>query len=117
MLRRVGERLTSLLQPFGEVCRTGGEEFIVLINADFAPGAGALALSLRKAIADMAFQGYLAPVTITASMGVHILGDDDNVQSAIQIADKAFYSAKNDGRDRVVGSAQEHGSQTVKAVA
>ncbi|MBV7259592.1 GGDEF domain-containing protein [Erythrobacter crassostreae] len=117
VLRRVGTRLLSLLHPFGEVCRIGGEEFVVLIYDDFAPGTSALALALRKAIATLEFDGVLAKAKVTASIGFHLREDGKPVSGSIQRADQAVYCAKADGRDRVVGAETRDGFNVLKAVA
>ena len=42
-------------------------------------------------------------MTVTASFGVVTLGPDDDARSLIRRADLALYTAKSEGRDRVVG--------------
>lgn len=117
VLRAVGKKLRSLLGGFGTVCRTGGEEFVVLIDECHAQGVSALALSARAAIADLEFSGSLAETKVTASVGFHRRELDQCVRAAIQRGDQAVYCAKTDGRDRVVGAVEEHGLQILKAVA
>ncbi len=117
VLRAVGTRLNDLLADFGYVFRIGGEEFVVLIDEQHARAVSSLALSARKAIADLTFKGYLARAKVTASVGFHIRVGKDTVQDAMQCADQAVYCAKNDGRNRVVGAVYERGLQIMKAVA
>lgn len=117
VLQRVGARLTSLLGPFGEVCRTGGEEFVALIDQDFAAGTSALALAVREAIAELTFEARLARATVTASVGFHRRTEGIEVKEAIHRADQAVYCAKADGRNRVVAATSDAGLQVLKAVA
>ena len=42
-------------------------------------------------------------VTVTASLGVISLRPDDDVRALLRRADLAMYTAKSDGRNRVVG--------------
>ncbi|MCK0128767.1 GGDEF domain-containing protein [Erythrobacter sp. F6033] len=116
VLRKVGKRLLSLLHPFGEVCRIGGEEFVVLIKSDFSPGTSALALAIRKAIATIEFDGVLAKAKVTASIGYHLREGSKPVSGSIRRADQAVYCAKADGRDRVVGAETRDGFSVLKAV-
>ncbi len=117
VLRAVGKRLSSLFDGFGYVFRVGGEEFVVLVDEQHARGVSSLALSARKAIAELEFEGYLSRAKVTASVGFHVRVGKDGVQDAMQSADQALYCAKNDGRDRVVGAVYERGLQIMKAVA
>ncbi|MDP5103521.1 MAG: GGDEF domain-containing protein [Erythrobacter sp.] len=117
VLQQVSARLTSLLGPFGEVCRTGGEEFVAVVGHDFAPGTSALALAVREAVSTMTFDAPLAQATITASVGFHRRTPNVEVKQAIHRADQAVYCAKADGRNRVVAATSEGGLQVLKAVA
>jgi diguanylate cyclase (GGDEF)-like protein len=117
VLRRVSARLASLIGPLGEVCRTGGEEFVVLLGHDCAPGTSALALAVREAIAGIVFEAPLQQTTITASVGFHRREAGTDVRQAIHRADQAVYCAKTDGRNRVVAATCEGGLQVMKALA
>ena len=80
--------------------RYGGEEFAALL-VDAAPGVGAeLAERLRGRIAAIDFQG----VGVTVSIGVAEWqrAARDSVAAALDRADRALYSAKRAGRNRVV---------------
>lgn len=117
VLRIVGARLDRLFAEFGYVFRLGGEEFVVLLEERHARGVSALALSARKAIAELEFEGPLARLKMTASVGFHERIGKDSIEDAVQNADQAVYCAKNDGRDRVVGAVYDRGLQIMKAVA
>ncbi len=117
VLRAVGNRLRSLFEEIGCVYRTGGEEFVVLIDEQQAEGIAALASSAREGISDLTFDGVLSRMNVTASVGFHRREASEIVHEAIQRADQAVYCAKTDGRDRVVGAVKETGFQVLKAVA
>ena len=117
VLRMVGQRLEKLLAPFGAVCRTGGEEFVALIDEDYAAGASALGLAVRKAIATLDLPPQLANARVTASIGFYLRTSEEPLTHAIQRADQAVYCAKADGRNRVVGAVNQNGLNVLKAVA
>lgn len=85
------------------VGRHGGEEFLIII--DDADDAAAMAAGerLRAVIEQTPFLGQERPVTITASVGIAVLQDDDTrFDDLLSRADGALYEAKAAGRNRVV---------------
>ena len=93
-------RLETTVRDADLLGRWGGEEFLLLApNTDHA-AACALAERCRQAIAG-------APMVtageVTASFGVATHVSDDDVRSLMRRADLALYTAKAEGRDRVIG--------------
>jgi diguanylate cyclase (GGDEF)-like protein len=81
------------------VGRYGGEEFLVLLPATDKPAAMAVAEQVRSAIAEIRATDV---GQITASIGVAVLPDDaGDAVTLFRAADRALYSAKSNGRDRV----------------
>ena len=80
--------------------RWGGEEFLVICPETSIDGAISLAEKLRKNIDNNKFEDA---GNITASIGVASIQHDDNVKSLVHRADKALYSAKKAGKNRVTG--------------
>ena len=105
-LRRIADQLlSSLKRPADFVARYGGEEFIVVLPDTPIKGAVQMAEGLRKAIenlkephANKLMNGY-----VTVSLGVSsvIPGEEDDRFDIIKNADKALYSAKKCGKNRV----------------
>ncbi|MDE1467239.1 GGDEF domain-containing protein [Aurantiacibacter sp. D1-12] len=117
VLHAVGSRLTLMFKGIGTVCRTGGEEFVILIRQGSADSASALALTVRSAIASLEFDGVLAGYALTASVGFHRRTRSQSLAAAIRLADQAVYCAKKNGRNRVVGAINENGLNVLRAVA
>lgn len=117
VLGKVASHLEGLLGKFGGVYRMGGEEFAVLLDDTHSEVVSALALSVRKAIARVVFEGAICDVGVTASVGFHQREAGEALEQCIQRADHAVYCAKRDGRDRVVGAVRENGLEIMKAVA
>jgi diguanylate cyclase (GGDEF)-like protein len=82
--------------------RIGGEEFAVLLPGTDASGAGALAESLRDATADLVVAANGAEVRVTASFGVASFPQTHAADELLAAADLALYSAKRQGKNRVV---------------
>lgn len=91
------------LRPKDVFARYGGEEFVVLLGNTGAKAAQELAERIRAAIETHAFiyEGKRMPVT--TSMGIaELTSGIESAQTLLKAADKALYSAKQGGRNRVV---------------
>jgi diguanylate cyclase (GGDEF)-like protein len=84
------------------VFRYGGEEFVILLNGTDGNGAELLAERIRASIESHTIAFGMETLKITASLGVSTLRDNDTLESFVQRADKAMYTAKNRGRNQVV---------------
>ncbi len=78
--------------------RFGGEEFVIVLDAASAEGAGAAFERLRGAVADYRFP-QIGRVTI--SLGFTQVQPGDSPAAAIERADAALYFAKHHGRNQV----------------
>ena len=89
------------VRPDGALCRSGGEEFLLLLPQTSLTQAEAIAERLRLKVAshEMATAGH-----ITISLGVaHWSGQEEQELGAVlKRADEALYEAKRQGRNRVV---------------
>ncbi|MCW8832982.1 MAG: GGDEF domain-containing protein [Colwellia sp.] len=84
------------------VARYGGEEF-VLIYANINKAALVKELNtLNKHIARLPFKFKSNKVSITLSMGVTHIKNDDNIHIAFERADEAMYQAKAQGKNQVI---------------
>ncbi len=98
------------LKLFAEIIRTriaeekayfgrwGGEEFVIVSYGKSDAETEALAEGLRKAVEDSTFPQV---GKMTCSVGVTGLKDDDTFDSVFNRVDKALYSSKENGRNRV----------------
>jgi len=113
-LREVARAVRRVAQsrPFDIVARYGGEEMIaVLAGADRAH-AVKLAQALLDSVAALRLPHAASVVKphVTISIGVVTVepGLDSSYDFAVRIADRALYSAKNEGRDRYVAVDARH---------
>ena len=85
----------------GDVARTGGEEFLIILNGPCSPAAMHFAEQIRSAVALIQHPEIGHPGQVTASFGVAMVKPHESSRSALRRADIALYSAKNDGRNCV----------------
>jgi diguanylate cyclase (GGDEF)-like protein len=104
VLRQVGSVLRRSARGIDFVGRFGGEEFVVLVPGTWSDDAATLGERLRRAVAETPF--VLArdlPTHLTISVGIAGLPEHaQDADSLNDVADKALYSAKHSGRNRVV---------------
>jgi two-component system, sensor histidine kinase LadS len=103
-LRFASQRIGKVLRAHDALlARFGGEEFIVGLPDHDLHRAVEVAEQLRRAVveAPCASQGH--DIRISASVGVHTIapGSIDDMDAALEIADRALYAAKANGRDCV----------------
>ena len=97
-LKEFSEILKTESRESDHVGRWGGEEFLIICPQTDTHGASTLAEKLRKSINEYDFTCI---GQITASFGITPCSDDSTFESMINNADKALYSAKSSGRNKV----------------
>ena len=101
VLRLMSRILTKQLRNVDFIARFGGEEFVILMPSTDATAAKVAAEKVRQTIETSPFNFQSHPVKITMSFGVTQVQKDDSVSSMFARADKAMYTAKQEGRNRV----------------
>ena len=110
-LKMVAEGINSILRKSDIFARYGGEEFILMLADSSLHDGRTIADRIRKNVARQPIQVESGLVSITLSLGLaHISNDQLDPQApdldlliqAIARADAALYSAKHQGRDMVV---------------
>ena len=95
------DRVQATIRDADLLGRWGGEEFLLLAPHTDHQAACSLAERCRHTIASTPM--HQTGLTVTASFGVASLRPDDDVRALLRRADLAMYTAKSDGRNRVVG--------------
>jgi diguanylate cyclase (GGDEF)-like protein len=106
VLKEAAARISSTLRPYDLFARYGGEEFVIYVTDIDHDAVFALAERIRQNISKSSIcvkdGSKLADITVTASIGIALSAPENKLDESIALADKALYSAKADGRDRVV---------------
>ena len=109
VLARVGELLRHATRGSDIPCRFGGEEFGVILPGASLEATRNKAEAIRAAFAAMSldFEGEpLGALTLSAGVAALPPGKQDWAQ-VMRLADKALYTAKQAGRNRVIAATDD----------
>ena len=108
VLVETARRLRSALRPGDLAARVGGEEFMIVLAGITPQSLPEAADRLRRAINDAPFHipGHPTLIEVTVSIGGTLgplpqMGGAEQSEMLIGLADRALYSAKHAGRNRV----------------
>ena len=100
-LRVVAKRLTELTRSSDAVFRYGGEEFVILLRNTDVTSAAILAERLRAAIECAPVRCNDDVINVTISSGLTGYQRNASSEQLLDLADRALYRAKDEGRNRV----------------
>ncbi|MFA7316882.1 MAG: diguanylate cyclase [Sulfuricella sp.] len=102
-LRHIAGTLKQSLRANDPLYRFGGEEFLWLMRCKSAEEAEQ---SARRIVATISTTPVpiagSEPLTVTITLGLTLVREQENIANAIKRADKALYEGKKDGRNRYV---------------
>lgn len=103
VLEHTGNILKNEVENIGYAGRYGGEEFMAILPEINKDKAFELAEKIRIFLEKNQFEAEVTKFNATASIGVHtVSGDMFDFEKCLNIADKALYRAKLEGRNQVV---------------
>lgn len=104
MLRQLAPRLRKCIRSSDIIGRLGGDEFGVLLRGCGVDDAVSVAEKMRAVIEDFQFAWEKHSFRLGVSIGVVPLTDDafTSATAVLQAADTVCYTAKDEGRNRVV---------------
>jgi len=102
VLKKIAGILQEEARRVDVVGRFGGEEFIAMLDETNTAGALQVAERMRQEVESCVIQGEFGRVDVTVSMGLATYPEHgSSVGQLIDEADKALYSAKENGRNQV----------------
>jgi diguanylate cyclase (GGDEF)-like protein len=102
VLVRVANLLCDALREQDVVVRNGGEEFLLLMPASGPRAAEAACERVRAVIETDSWGRVARGLVVTASIGLAVAGDPDELTAVLRLADERLYEAKREGRNRVI---------------
>jgi diguanylate cyclase len=102
VLEAVSAYLVANLRRYDQVCRYGGEEFVLMLPNTEPEQAVPIVDRLRRGLAELSIHLDSGDwVSITASIGIAPLIPQQPISASIERADQAMYAAKRAGRNQV----------------
>ena len=108
VLKTVAGVIKEQLREYDIPSRYGGEEFCILLPQTKVEEANIVAQRLRAAVEKTVIETYdekiseNKKISVTISLGLTQLNEQDSAEDLYKRADKALYEAKERGRNRVV---------------
>ena len=107
ILKTFSARVRRVVRSSDLICRLGGEEFGILMPDTSLDVAKRVAERVRNAVESgmFSYAADMAPIRVTASIGLAARGGGDNAETLMRRADSAVYQSKHAGRNRVTADA------------
>jgi diguanylate cyclase (GGDEF)-like protein len=110
LLRDIRPRLAAAVSPTDMVARLGGDEFAVLLAPGAGPAEAIRAAELLQAAIEQPFHIDGLTVHVQASIGIAVFPEQaTDVETLVQRADIAMYSAKSRGVGHEIYSSDRDG--------
>ncbi len=116
-IKRVAQALRLAIRKQDQVCRWGGEEFLIMLPDASLESARKVAEKIRRTIAELSiiFRGNRIQCTLT--MGVALHARKHELPETIDQADKALYRGKRQGRNQIVTASPLELAEASRALA
>ncbi|MGE4130330.1 MAG: diguanylate cyclase [Bdellovibrionales bacterium] len=104
VLGEVGKMIRGNIRKVDFGARYGGDEFLVVLTEINLEGAKTFANRLRGRIEEAVFKNDNFTMKLTASLGLCVVNPTEvnvDARTLVRFADRALYSAKANGRNRV----------------
>ena len=103
VLEAVSSYFVANLRRYDQVCRYGGEEFVVMLPNTAPQQAVPIIDRLRRGLGELLHSARhrASRSRVTASFGIALLSPDQPIAVSLERADQAMYAAKRAGRNQV----------------
>jgi len=102
VLKKLTEKVSSLLKTGDMLCRWGGEEFLIFLPYSDKKQGKKVAERLRKSVEEMIIPFKDKKINITVTLGVREFNNNVSIDKNIEFADMAMYKGKQMGKNIVV---------------
>ena len=103
VIKHTANVIKSAIRQSDSAGRYGGEEFGIILPETNAEGALTICERIRNAIANSVVKANSVEIACTISVGIAPLNETpENYMQWLQMADKALYSAKENGRNQTI---------------
>lgn len=103
VLRHLADTLQQNIRPGEPLYRYGGDEFLLLMQAQSHEEAASAAERLINVVRGSSVHiPQSEHLTLTITMGLSLVNEGEELRGVIERADKALFQAKKAGRDRYV---------------
>ncbi len=93
--------IKAVISSTGLASRFGGDEFMVFLPNTLVDKAGAIAEEIRRNVEQHDYEKDGSRFSLTISIGLAVLKDNDTPETLFKRADDALYISKKSGRNRV----------------
>ncbi|MDX1299600.1 MAG: GGDEF domain-containing protein, partial [Pseudomonas sp.] len=100
-LWEAARRISAAVRPQDVVTRSGGEEFVVLLQVHDPQELLLIAERIRSAMSDTLLTIDSQELNLTISIGAALRASQEVPSDTLNRADQALYQAKGNGRNRV----------------
>jgi len=103
VLKHVAGEIRKSVRQVDIICRYGGDEFVVILPSTHAKGAKFVAEKVRNSVAtlDLLNVENHQVIRMTLSGGVAEFKEGMNKEDLINLADRALYKAKSEGKNKI----------------
>jgi diguanylate cyclase (GGDEF)-like protein len=103
VLKSVAQEIRKNVRQVDIICRYGGDEFVVILPSTHAKGARFVAEKVRNSVAtlDLLNVENHKVIRVTLSGGVAELKEGLNKEQLLNLADRALYLAKSEGKNKI----------------
>jgi diguanylate cyclase (GGDEF)-like protein len=103
VLTKISEIIKAQVREIDEVSRWGGEEFLILLPGYDMAQSKNLMEQIRESVSTHAFEYNGNSLSVSMTIGISVFGENYDIHTCINNADRAMYKGKQMGKNCVIG--------------